>query len=230
MKSLKRLGIVAAVIIASLLLVVPSFAAPGGNIVGVSQDGCTLNITVNITGDTGIYRIYITDTGLTYALKSFQGVSGQQTTVSIPVISSVSDNPITVGSGSGFGVDIHLMDEAGFSFTDLLDRVATYEILNDEECQAAYLAAQCAAGVIPEGAVVGALPESQLAYYAPGLATGNPRVFLNPGTYWIVDVAVEEGFYQILLACNLLWVPIDSMRPNYDEVWQGRPLPTISLK
>ena len=25
--------------------------------------------------------------------------------------------------------------------------------------------------------------------------------------------------------CNLLWVPVNTMGPNYDDVWKGRPLP-----
>ncbi len=228
MKALKRISIFAVFITVLLVTAVPSFAAQAGTIDSISQSGCTVNVTVTTTGDAGTYRLLVLDGGLQYALVTFAGSMGQTQTVSFPVLKVVDDDPIAPGAGSGVGVGIYLMDADGFSFADILDVDENFTIFSSQECQDAYFAALCAQGSIPEGSVVGALPNAQLAYYAPGLATGNPQVILNPGTYWVVDV--RDGFYQIILACQLLWVPIETMGPNFDEVWFGRPLPTISLR
>ena len=30
---------------------------------------------------------------------------------------------------------------------------------------------------------------------------------------------------MILIGCALAWVPVESVGPTYDDVWNGRPLP-----
>jgi len=72
--------------------------------------------------------------------------------------------------------------------------------------------------------VVGNLPLRTQAYYEPGNIS--PDVFVSPGDYWVLGVDESGAFYKIILACQYLWVPVETMQPNYDEVWQGRPLPT----
>lgn len=84
----------------------------------------------------------------------------------------------------------------------------------------------CGAGPM-SGSVVGDLPFRQQAYYAPGQLA--PGVFLNPGTYWVIGLDESEEFYQVLLSCQYLWVPVGVMQPNFDRVWQGRPLPTLII-
>jgi collagen type VI alpha len=99
----------------------------------------------------------------------------------------------------------------------------------------ALVSATCAVGagtvsggctvVIPETAVLGRMEFSQRAYWAPEKIT--PEVVINGGTYYVLGIDETGAWYQILLLCNRLWVPVDTMTPAYGDVnWNGRPLPT----
>ncbi|MFN8529111.1 MAG: hypothetical protein U0670_10900 [Anaerolineae bacterium] len=76
---------------------------------------------------------------------------------------------------------------------------------------------------IPSGSVVGEAPAGAQIFSAPGAAT---NLTLNPGTYWVVGVDESGGFYKIVLACQFLWVPVDTMGPSYQAPQNGAPLPT----
>jgi hypothetical protein len=57
----------------------------------------------------------------------------------------------------------------------------------------------------------------------PGAITD---VVVRAGTsWWIIDTA--PGYYRIWITCDAtpVWVPSFLMTPNYDEVWNGAPLP-----
>ncbi|MFN8560512.1 MAG: hypothetical protein U0703_02510 [Anaerolineae bacterium] len=73
-------------------------------------------------------------------------------------------------------------------------------------------------------AVVGDMPFNTQAYYEPGkVASG---VVINAGTYWVLGEDESGAYYKILLACQYLWVPVNSMQPSFQPPWQGQPLPT----
>jgi len=79
---------------------------------------------------------------------------------------------------------------------------------------------------LPSGAVVGSLPNATRAYYRPGnLST----VTVNPGTYWVIGVDESGAYYKIMLACQFLWLPIESMQPSYQAPQNGAPLPTNTV-
>lgn len=73
-------------------------------------------------------------------------------------------------------------------------------------------------------AVVGDMPFSTQAYYEPGKEANG--VVINPGTYWVLGADESGAYYKILLACQYLWVPVNSMQPSFQPPWQGQPLPT----
>jgi hypothetical protein len=79
---------------------------------------------------------------------------------------------------------------------------------------------------IPPQAVVGAFTQTAEIYWAPGkLATGEPPVEAG-NTYWVAGQD-ETGMYRkVLIACQWVWVRAETVGPNYDEVWNGAPLPT----
>ncbi|MFN8528465.1 MAG: hypothetical protein U0670_07630 [Anaerolineae bacterium] len=77
---------------------------------------------------------------------------------------------------------------------------------------------------IPAGSVVGALPNATQAYYAPGQAANG--VIINAGTYWVIGQDESHQFYKILLGCQFLWVPVNSMEPSHQAPWTGQALPT----
>lgn len=79
---------------------------------------------------------------------------------------------------------------------------------------------------IPAESVVGTLPLPTRAYYSPAKLTTNIAITVSAGTYWVIGQDESESFYKIFLSCAFLWVPKETMGPNYDNVWLGRPLPT----
>jgi hypothetical protein len=73
-------------------------------------------------------------------------------------------------------------------------------------------------------AVVGDVPLGAQAYSIPGqVASG---VVLNPGTYWILGQDESHEFYKVLLACQYLWIPVNTAQPSFESPWSGQPLPT----
>ncbi len=75
-------------------------------------------------------------------------------------------------------------------------------------------------------AVVGAFVADTPLYSEPGVMI-QPQVIVEAGkTYWVMGVDPTQQYYEIYVSCSRVWVPVSSMEPNYDDVWQGRPLPT----
>ncbi len=99
--------------------------------------------------------------------------------------------------------------------------IETSVISNEVVNEVVSKAASCPS--LPDGAVVGAMPLGGQAFYAPGKVT---NITINPGTYWVIGEDESGQYYEILLACQYLWVPIDTMQPSYQPPWSGEPLPT----
>lgn len=79
---------------------------------------------------------------------------------------------------------------------------------------------------MPATAVGGAFVADARAYWAPG-AMVEPEVVFEAGkTAWVLGVDATGAYYKIVWGCDYLWVPVSSMGPNYDDVWNGTPLPT----
>jgi hypothetical protein len=79
---------------------------------------------------------------------------------------------------------------------------------------------------LPPWAVVGTFNQTIQAFWAPGKLTTNPPVMIEAGkTAWVLGVDETGGYYKFLWACQILWAPVSTLGPNYDDVWQGRPLP-----
>jgi len=49
-------------------------------------------------------------------------------------------------------------------------------------------------------------------------------------TAWVIGPDATGQWYKIAWACDFLWVPAGSLGPNFDDVWQGRPLPTNTVQ
>lgn len=76
-------------------------------------------------------------------------------------------------------------------------------------------------------AVVGSLPFETQAYWAAGKVANG--VTVSAGTYWVNGVeTAEDGseYYEIIVSCQLLYVPVDTMQPSYEAPWNGEALPT----
>ncbi len=78
---------------------------------------------------------------------------------------------------------------------------------------------------IPSTAVVGAFLDNTATYYSPGQLVVPPTVIEVGQTAWTLGVDAAGAYRKIIWACQYLWVPEGSMGPNFDEVWNGKPLP-----
>lgn len=79
-------------------------------------------------------------------------------------------------------------------------------------------------GCIPYDGVMGDIPHSTQAYFAPGKQANG--VTVNPGTYMVVGVDESSGFYKIIVACDYVWVPVSAVQPSFQSPWSGQPLPS----
>lgn len=80
---------------------------------------------------------------------------------------------------------------------------------------------------LPLHAVVGTIINPTDAMWAPedGASTG---LTLQPGmTLWVLGVDESGEYYEVALSGIILWVRVEDMGPNYDEVWNGHPLPVM---
>jgi len=79
---------------------------------------------------------------------------------------------------------------------------------------------------IPATAVGGTFVADAPTYWAPGEPT-NPLVTIKAGnTARVIGKDASGQYYKIIWVCDFLWVPVNTMGPNYDSVWNGAPLPT----
>lgn len=80
---------------------------------------------------------------------------------------------------------------------------------------------------IPYTAVVGKFLSYTPLYFAPIEGATSGQYTMNAGQSLYVFGVDESGkFYKVLMSGQFFWVPVESMGPNYDDVWQGWPLPT----
>ncbi len=79
---------------------------------------------------------------------------------------------------------------------------------------------------IPATAVGGTFVADAPVYWKPGELT-NPLVTIKAGnTARVIGQDASGQYYKIIWVCDLVWVPKATMGPNYDAVWNGKPLPT----
>ncbi len=77
-----------------------------------------------------------------------------------------------------------------------------------------------------DDAVVGKFVSAAALYWEPYKQTEPPAIIGVGESAWVYGLDETEAFYEIVWSCQVLWVPKDTMGPNYDDVWQGHPLPT----
>lgn len=79
---------------------------------------------------------------------------------------------------------------------------------------------------IPGSAVMGKFISDARLYYSPDKVIV-PAASLSTGqSAYVLGVNSTGAYYKIIWVCQYLWVPVETMGPNYDPVWGGRPLPT----
>ncbi len=113
-----------------------------------------------------------------------------------------------------------LTSVAGNGYVEQIDFVAT------GECAGLPTWAGPDQVAIPSGAVVGSFVATTALYTAPSADAATTFVMNAGQTLWVYGVDASGQYYQVQLAGQLLWVPVSTMGPNYDAVWNGTPLPT----
>jgi hypothetical protein len=83
---------------------------------------------------------------------------------------------------------------------------------------------------IPEGSVVGAFVSSAPVFWEPGKEAVPPLTIEASKTAWVLGVDATLAYYKIIWACQYLWVPVGTMGPNNDTLWNGKALPVTVVK
>jgi hypothetical protein len=83
----------------------------------------------------------------------------------------------------------------------------------------------CDMAALPDTAVVGAFVSDAALYYAPTEGASTEEVMSVGKTAWVFGTDESGAFYKIMWGCTDLWVPVAAMGPNFDDVWNGTPLP-----
>lgn len=78
---------------------------------------------------------------------------------------------------------------------------------------------------IPASAVGATFLTDAPIYWKPGEIT--EHVFPAGTTVRAIGLDESGAYYQVLYVCDFLWVPAESLGPNYNAPWYGAPLPTM---
>lgn len=80
---------------------------------------------------------------------------------------------------------------------------------------------------LSKNAVVGSFVEPAVAHWGPhAMQPTEPQIVIPAGnTAWVLGMDASGAYYQIIWSCDYLWVPASAVGPNYDDLWQGAPLP-----
>jgi len=81
-----------------------------------------------------------------------------------------------------------------------------------------------------KNAVVGSFVLPANFYFEPGVAAASGYGATPGQTAWVLGVDKSGEYYKIVWGCATLWVLTSTMGPNYDEVWNGAPLPTTVVE
>ncbi len=80
---------------------------------------------------------------------------------------------------------------------------------------------------LPDTAVVGKFVDYTPLYYLPAEGATSDYA-MEPGqSLYVYGVDATGKFYKVLMSGQFFWVPVEKMGPNFDDVWNGKPLPTI---
>jgi hypothetical protein len=83
---------------------------------------------------------------------------------------------------------------------------------------------------IPPTAVGGTFVADAPVYWKPGQLT-SPLVTIAAGnSARVLGLDASGQYYKIIWVCDFVWVPVGTLGPNYDAVWNGAPLPTAVVQ
>jgi hypothetical protein len=232
---LVAVAVLLAVILAALLAVILPASAqttPWINIISVTYPACTPDEYPRITYEYGMssdfpyppvfhsWKLTNQRTGLfsTFEASLFPDEYNLLTDSSISI-------PVPAGTQDGDTLILHVDVSDAIGFLHDSDQVS-WTCSGEEE--AVEPEGGCDTMIyIPPWAVGGTFNQTVQVFWAPGKLTTNPPVIIEGDkTAWVLGVDETGGYYKFLWACQFLWAPVGTLSPNFDDVWQGRPLPT----
>ena len=181
----------------------------------------TQNYEFSLPASGAVINQYEIDNGASSYVGDLTGLSGSGSGTEVIDADHHGSDPYTYAFQRDTMVDGKLVYRSTLTYTCTYLGEGTD--VNVTIVNQAFGAGTCPA--LPVGSVVGALPNEQIAFYAPGKITV-PNIVVNPGTYWVLGQDASGEYYEILIACQYLWVPVDSMQPSFQAPWSGQPLPT----
>jgi hypothetical protein len=196
-----------------LLPVLPVAAAGTPSSPILTTEDCTLTLEFDVTVAAS-YTLELWDNGTIIWSETQIGGVGDHL-----VFEGFLENGVLPGGAPGIGVVL----SQGASLVYLAD---PYTGL-DQSC-AESIAGRCEVYMTNQ-AVVGQVTTTTPTYFAPHLDAATDTVLEAGSTWWVSGVDASGAFYKTSVACSEVWVPVSAMGPNFDEVWQGTPLPTTMI-
>jgi hypothetical protein len=83
---------------------------------------------------------------------------------------------------------------------------------------------------LTDNAAVGAFVWTTDVFWGPDSNNTTGLTFEAGKTAWVLGVDASGEYYQFVWSCNLLWAPVNTLGPNFDDVWNGTPLPTTVVE
>lgn len=217
------------ILIAAGVAPAPASAAQGASFVGITVNGCYFEIVIKVQ-DEGPYFVTVWDDG------TQRGAAGGVFPANSVVTFRYTVGDLILQGATGIGIYIESAPIGGVNYAsngsfnpsgDFTACAAAYDsgvsVMNVSDPKAV---PGCDILVpIPSTAVVGTFVADAMTYWQPGALT-NPVVTLPAGkSAWVFGVDESGEYYKVLWSCSLLWVPVETLGPNYDSLWQGHPLP-----
>jgi hypothetical protein len=225
--------IIIAVALLSFAASSPTSAANGlsWTVVSLNAIGCNsgaINFTTVLAGYTGgpeRFRTIVDAGGLRYMDEDAGTPGGGNGNYGWSLYTSNSGGPIT----GTFPIPPDTPIRVHFMLIDGVGGPAVFEnVVYISRCNGGHLGLDPGPDMvpIPDTAVVGSFVVTTAGYGEPNFGSPSNFVMEAGKTVWVFGVDATGNFYKVMLSGRFFWVPVETMGPNYDAVWNGRPLPT----
>ena len=137
-------------------------------------------------------------------------------------VAASNNNPLNISYGLAVGTTYYLVVINDTFTQDPLSYVLTIsgpgDIMSGGGCDSMI--------AIPSTAVGATFVADAPLSWAPGHLIDPPLTLQAGKTVRAIGLDATGQYYKILFQCQYLWVPANTLGPNYDNVWNGAPLPT----
>jgi len=205
----------------------PAAAVLDATIQSITVNGCFIDVVFTVQ-DAGNYFVNWWDDGHFRA-----GAGGAVPANGTMTVRYVIGDPILEGAA---GIGIYVENGIGLAATVTYDSNGSFAVPASvgDPCAAANDTTAYVLGTpgcdqymaITSTSVGGAFVADAPVYSTPGTLV-SPAVTISAGnTAWVLGKDASGQYYKIVWACDYLWVPVGTLGPNPDAVWNNAPLPT----